>query len=101
MTTTACGLPAGCHSRVKILMPSTPLKLPSVMVESPHPDAAWRDQADQSRGHLRPLPDQDLPPNTGSLKRRVPGLMSTPSARGWPGSHGAFASRSTVEIVGL
>src|SRR5262249_43192329 len=35
MTTTACGLPAGCHSRVKILMPSTPLKLPSVMVESP------------------------------------------------------------------
>src|SRR5215831_15961999 len=40
MTTTACGLPAGCHSRVKILMPSTPLKLPSVMVESPHPDGA-------------------------------------------------------------
>src|SRR5689334_1395002 len=31
MTTTACGLPGGCHSRVKILMPSTPLKLPSVM----------------------------------------------------------------------
>jgi len=27
------GLLAGCHSRVKILMPSTPLKLPSVMVE--------------------------------------------------------------------
>src|SRR5262244_3043310 len=45
MTTTACGLPAGCHSRVKILIPSTPLKLPSVMVESPHPDGACRDQA--------------------------------------------------------
>src|SRR5215475_350609 len=38
MTTTARGLPAGCHSRVKILMPSTALKLPSVMVESPPPD---------------------------------------------------------------
>src|SRR5262249_16517509 len=40
MTTTACGLPAGCHSRVKILMPSTPLKLPSVMLASPHPKTA-------------------------------------------------------------
>src|SRR5215470_10903065 len=33
MTTTACGLPVGCHSRVKILRPSTPLKLPSVIVD--------------------------------------------------------------------
>src|SRR4029079_11756804 len=30
MTTNSCGFPAGCHSRVKILMPSTPAKLPSV-----------------------------------------------------------------------
>src|SRR5262245_50132163 len=32
MTTTPRGLPAGRHSRVKILTPSTPSKLPSIAV---------------------------------------------------------------------
>ena len=32
MTTTPWALPAGCHSRVKILMPPTPSKLASVMI---------------------------------------------------------------------
>jgi hypothetical protein len=31
MTTTPRGSPAGCHSRVKILTPSTPLKLATAM----------------------------------------------------------------------
>src|SRR4051812_44792515 len=55
ITTTPWALPAGCHSRVKILTPPTPSKLPSVMHRiSPSKSPAARSGGSLKRHFGRP-----------------------------------------------
>src|SRR5689334_3724368 len=67
MTTTPCGLPDGCHSRVKILSPPTPSKLPSVM----RLNVAIQSDSTRHAPSGRPLQRHSSPLPDGALDAKV------------------------------